>query len=105
MSINLEEMSLPQLRDLRHQVDRAISSFEDRRKKEAMAELEAKAREMGFTLAELTGVGRKRRAGAVAVAKYANPADASQTWSGRGRRPQWVRDALDAGRDLSDLEV
>ncbi|WP_425415751.1 H-NS family nucleoid-associated regulatory protein [Paracoccus chinensis] len=26
-----------------------------------------------------------------------------QTWSGRGRRPQWINEALEAGRTLDDL--
>ena len=37
--------------------------------------------------------------------KYANPADTSQTWTGRGRKPQWVQAALDAGKSLEDLAI
>ena len=37
--------------------------------------------------------------------KYCNPADKSETWAGRGVRPQWVVDALRAGKTLADLEV
>lgn len=33
--------------------------------------------------------------------KYAD--DAGNTWSGRGRKPGWVKDALAAGRSLNDL--
>ena len=40
-----------------------------------------------------------------ADAKYANPEDASQTWSGRGRRPRWVTEQLDAGRSLDDFRI
>lgn len=90
-------------------VDRAIASFEDRKRKEALARLEEQAREMGFSLSELTGTGRKRRgAGAVAAkgaAKYANPANPADTWSGRGRRPAWVNAALEAGKGLDDLAI
>jgi DNA-binding protein H-NS len=35
--------------------------------------------------------------------KYRNPADASQTWTGTGRKPAWVRDALASGKTLADL--
>ena len=66
--------------------------------------LEEKARAMGFSLAELTGTAAPRKR-SVAVAKYANPADASETWSGRGRKPRWFADALAAGRPESDLLV
>ena len=36
--------------------------------------------------------------------KYRNPDDPSQTWSGRGRRPRWVTQALEGGRTLDDLQ-
>lgn len=39
------------------------------------------------------GAGKKAAAGPVA-AKYRNPADPSQTWSGRGRQPAWFAAAL-----------
>ncbi|NEX48122.1 H-NS histone family protein [Pseudotabrizicola algicola] len=104
MDINLNELSLKELKDLQSQVAKAINGYEDRRKKEALAELEEKARAMGFSLAELTGVssGRKR---SPAVAKYANPDDPSDTWSGRGRKPRWFEAALQAGKKAEDLAL
>lgn len=38
-------------------------------------------------------------------AKYRNPADASQTWSGRGREPGWFKDAIAAGRSAESMLV
>jgi DNA-binding protein H-NS len=104
MEIELDRLSLKELKDLRAKVDRAISGFEDRKKKEALAELEETARKMGYSLAELTSLTgvRKRRP---AAPKYANPADATDTWSGRGRRPRWVTAALAAGKSLEDLAI
>ena len=34
---------------------------------------------------------------------YRNPANASQTWSGRGKQPKWILDALGQGLRLEDL--
>ena len=104
MSIDINSLSLKELKDLQSQVAKAIASFEDRKKKEAIAELEEIARAKGFSLAELTGasVARKR---APASAKYANPADASDTWSGRGRKPRWFVAALASGQQPEDLAV
>lgn len=104
MAIDLNDLSLKELRDLQSQVAKAISNFEDRRKKQALAELEEKAREMGFSLAELTGSTPVRKR-TPAVAKYANPSDQSDTWSGRGRKPRWFVAALAAGRKPDDLMV
>ena len=104
MAINLNEMSLKELKDLHGQVAKAISSFEDRKKKEALAELEEKARELGFSLSELTGTAAPRKR-APASAKYANPADSSDTWSGRGRKPRWFAAALNAGKSPEHLAI
>lgn len=38
-------------------------------------------------------------------AKYENPADPAQKWTGKGRKPQWVIDALAAGTTLEALLI
>lgn len=97
MSLDLNSMSLKELKDLQGQVNRAIANFEDRKKKQALAELEEKARELGFSLAELTGTTAPRKR-APATAKFANPTNPAETWSGRGRKPRWFSDAVAAGK-------
>lgn len=104
MSVDLNTLSLKELKELQSQVAKTIAGFEDRKKKEAIAELEERARTLGFSLAELTGtvVPRKR---APATAKYANPANPADTWSGRGRKPRWFDAALKAGKRPDDMAV
>jgi DNA-binding protein H-NS len=49
---------------------------------------------------------KKRKAAAPkapAAAKYAD--GQGNTWVGRGKRPQWLRDALAAGKQLSEFAV
>ena len=52
---------------------------------------------------------RRRRRGAAkvvkapVVVKFRN--DSGGTWGGRGKRPQWLRDALTGGKQLSDFLV
>ncbi len=104
MKIDLSTMSLKDLKDLQKQVARQIEGFEDRKKREALAVVEEKAKALGFSLSELVGVaGAKKRK--PAKPKYANPADKSQTWTGRGRKPRWVEAALKAGKKLDDLAI
>ena len=103
--MDLDALSLKELKKLQGDVAKAISTYEDRMKKEALAELEAKAREMGFNLGELLGgVKGKRSAGTVAP-KYAHPENPSVPWPGRGRKPKWVVEALEAGKSLEDLAI
>lgn len=102
--MDLNDLSLKELRDLQSQVAKAISTFEDRRKKEALAELEDKARSLGFSLSELTGlsIGRKK---SPTAAKYANPLNPDETWSGRGRKPRWYIDAVETGKAPEELAI
>ncbi len=107
--IDLDSLSRADLAKLRADVDRAIAGAAEA------------AREHGFSLAELTGgaspgraTGAKRagRSGtsdssspAPSEAKYRNPENPEQTWSGRGRRPQWVHGATANGRALEELAI
>ncbi|NBE07284.1 H-NS histone family protein [Paragemmobacter ruber] len=104
MNVDLNAMSLKELKELQGQVAKAIANFEDRKKKAALAELEEKARELGFSLAELTGATAPRKR-APATARFANPANPADTWSGRGRKPRWFAEALAAGRKPEDLAI
>ena len=99
---NLEEMSLEELKQLEKDVAKAIKGFEARKRKEALAALEATAGEHGFALSELVG-GTKTKF--KASPKYRHPENAELTWSGRGRKPQWFNELLEAGRTPEDLEI
>lgn len=104
--VDLDAMSLDELKALHKQVTKAIESYEDRKKREAMAELEAKARDLGFSLDQLLGISAKgNKARAKAAPKYAHPENPDMTWSGRGRKPSWVVEALASGKTYEDLTI
>ncbi|SDX13246.1 DNA-binding protein H-NS [Ruegeria halocynthiae] len=105
MAIDLEKMSRKELLELRNQVEKALKSAETRERKEALKAAEKAAAEFGFSLSELPLDGIKPSKGAKTKPKYHNPNDPSQTWTGRGRKPQWIHDALKAGADITDLEI
>lgn len=104
VNIDLNNLSLKDLKDLQSQVAKAITSFEDRRKREAIAELEEIARAKGFSLSELTGAAPIRKR-SPSTAKYANPANKADTWSGRGRKPRWFSEALAKGKRPEDMSI
>ena len=101
----LESMDLEELKELRKKIDRAIASYQTRKRQEALSAVEQAAKEHGFKLAELLGERKAGKGGKSprGTTKYVNPENPKQTWSGRGRRPQWVNDALEAGRTLDEM--
>ncbi len=105
MGMNLSEMSRKELLELQVGVEDALKAAEVRERQEALAAVEKAAAEYGFSLADLSGDNRKSTKGTKAAAKYRNPANPEQTWTGRGRKPQWIHDSLAAGADITDLEI
>ncbi len=106
MAYNLGDMSLKELKKLEREVAAAIDGFDARSKAAAIAGLEAHARQLGFSLAELTGTAVKTKGTRTpAKAKYRNPADPTETWSGRGRKPAWFNAAIEQGATPTSLEV
>ncbi len=103
MDINLNTLSLKELKELATQVSRSIATFEDRKKREARAKVEEAARELGYSLNELAE--GAPRAKSSSVPKYANPANRKETWTGKGRQPGWFKAAIAAGKSPGDLAV
>jgi len=101
MAIDLEKLTLEELKELNKQVELAIRGFEKRRKKEALHAAQKAAQELGFSLDEILN----EKSGSKGLPKYANPANPDQTWTGRGRQPGWVKEALAEGKSLEDLAI
>ncbi len=104
MAVDLEKMSIKELKTLQTQVSKQIEGYEERKKREAVKALEDKAKSLGFSLNELVGIKTTRKR-APAKPKYANPGNKSETWTGRGRRPRWVEAALKSGKSLEDMAI
>lgn len=103
MKIDLEKLSKDELLALQKDVAKALKTLDARRKAEAKKAAEAAVREYGFSLDDLLdGKGPK---GSKGIAKYRNPDDPSQTWTGRGRKPNWINAALKKGKSLDDLKI
>jgi DNA-binding protein H-NS len=91
----------------------AVQQKRRQEKRQALKEqIEGTVKEHGISLAELfpqTGRDKSqrkdKRAGGGQKVKYRNPADSSQTWSGKGRKPAWLVDSLTSGKTLEDFKI
>lgn len=102
MNIDFDNLSREELSQLIANAQKALKTVDARRRAEAKRAAELAAKEYGFSLDEVMEAGAKGSKGAP---KYANPADPSQTWTGRGRKPNWVIEALESGKSLDDLAL
>ncbi|MBQ2260861.1 MAG: H-NS histone family protein [Loktanella sp.] len=110
MTKDLSAMTRAELEKLKLQVEKALVEVAEKDRKAALAAAEKAASDHGFSLAELTGAantGRKGKSGpkSAAPAKYRNPADPAQTWTGKGRQPQWFKSALADGTSPEAMEI
>ena len=102
--LDLDALDLSELKLLSKKVDKAIVDFEKRRKEAALDELREVAKRNGLNLNDLQGMLNTSSSKAVAgEPRYRNPDDPDDTWTGRGRRPRWVIDHLEAGVSLKSL--
>ncbi len=106
--INLGKLSDKELKALRHRIENELRNSRTRAIAAATQELQDVvqkiARKHGLTVSEVLGKRRKSRTSPV-PAKYRNPNDPSQTWSGRGRRPAWFLEATKYGASAECLEI
>jgi DNA-binding protein H-NS len=100
--------------ELKEQAEKLLAQAEELREKEiadAIADIKQKialyglsAEELGLASRGSSGPGRARAKSAPAAIKYRGPN--GETWSGgRGRKPQWVTQALQEGRSLEEFAV
>lgn len=100
--------------ELKEQAEKLLAEAEKLREQEiadAIADIKRKIELYGLTAADLglsRGVGpgsyRPKSARPAAAVKYRGPN--GETWSGgRGRKPQWVTEALQQGRSLEEFAV
>jgi DNA-binding protein H-NS len=95
MAKDPERMSFKELQEYELKVKKAKASVQERSRSELRQKLESVAANAGFKIGDLFG-GRGGKGRKVA-AKYANPDNPSETWTGRGRQPRWLAARLRAG--------
>ncbi|OVE50423.1 H-NS family nucleoid-associated regulatory protein [Chromobacterium violaceum] len=102
--MDLQALSFVELKDLLAQVQAEIGQREKAEKAEAKSKILELAKAHGLSLDELFKQAETKVKKPV-EAKYRHPADASLTWSGRGRKPLWVQELLDQGKTLEELAI
>jgi DNA-binding protein H-NS len=107
-TVDLSKYNLAELKGLQHDIEQQIKSRQQQDVRKAREQIMSIAQDLGISIEDLmqnaSGKG-KGSTGQKVLAQYKNPADESLTWTGRGRQPRWVVDALANGKTLDDLRI
>ena len=71
--------------------------------------IEAETRQLKDRLDELSRTfvpqSRESRRYPKVLPKFQNPKQPGQTWAGRGKRPRWFTEMIEAGMNIDDLRI
>lgn len=121
MAIDVSRMSAKDLQVLIRNAQREKTRKEKRKPVATVRkQVERFVRTAGYTIAELFGavgfervgkstakksIKKKASPGQRIAPKYRNHADATQTWTGRGRQPRWLAAAIKEGVSLESFRI
>ncbi len=99
-SSDLEKMTYAELTEMEAKIERIKLEKQNSERAAVRKQLMDIAKEHGFDIRELMD-GRKKGKGTVA-AKYSDPKNPENTWTGRGRMPRWMVAATRGGKASKD---
>ncbi len=99
-SSDLEKMTYAELTEMEAKIERIKLVKQNSERTAVRKQLMDMAKEHGFDIRELMD-GRKKGKGTVA-AKYRDPKNPENTWTGRGRMPRWMVAATKGGKASKD---
>ena len=102
-SYDLKSMSMDELWSLHEFVASALSrkvSAEKARLDERLRQLD-----LGAVPSNVRKKSHARRPYPQVFPRYRNPAQPSETWAGRGKKPRWLTAQLKSGKQIDDFRI
>lgn len=102
---------LPSLLAQKAELDKQIEKALAEEKADAIGQIKQVMQDYGITVEDLTAAPKRGRKAGTADAGERKPVapkyrdEAGNTWTGRGKQPKWVADALAGGLTLEDLLI
>ncbi len=108
-SVNLQQWEKSDLLVLQKMLTQELERRNNQSKKEAMQKINAICQNMGVPMLEILGMTGLQRTGPkkgtkVAI-RYQHPQRKELIWTGRGRQPVWMREWLEAGGTIDELDL
>lgn len=105
--VDLSKLTIEELQDLAREIENEIVTRREADRERIVQQMRDLAASVGMTLEDFLRQerGRGRAVPSAAAVKYRHPDNPALTWSGRGKRPNWVNEALASGKTLEDLQA
>ena len=111
MTIDLSALTVEELNGVIAQAQQLIKAKRKTSIKQARAKIEQMAADLGVSVAELLAsnsgdtkpVSTKEKK--KVEPRYRNPANAEETWTGRGKQPRWLAAKIAEGAKLEDFLI
>ncbi|MFO1433202.1 MAG: H-NS histone family protein [Candidatus Competibacteraceae bacterium] len=101
--INLYDLSIQELQALSRDIEGELKRRGDEERKKVLAQMKELAASVDMTLEEVIAYSSTKKT--KGEPKYQNPENPKQTWTGRGKRPSWIKAALEQGKSLDELRI
>lgn len=102
---DFNNLSEEQIQALIGDAEKALKERQNSKRKEVLAQIRELAASIGVTVEIQDGEKKTERKTSKVAARYRNPANSAQTWTGRGLAPKWMQELLAAGRDKAEFEI
>ena len=102
--IDLSNFPTPDLKELAKSIDKELRQREVEERKNVKARIRELAASIGMTPEEVLGIESAQK-GTAGEPKFRNPVNPEQTWTGKGKRPNWMNEALAQGKSLEELKT
>ena len=104
MTMDLSKLSLNDLKKLQQDIEALIANQGKEAVVRARKDILAIAQSVGLTVDQLLD-GKPAKTVKKVAAQYQNPENSAEQWTGRGRKPRWIVEAMQGGAKLEDLKT
>lgn len=101
--IDLNNLNVDELRAITENAQQLIAEKQHQRLYDAYIQFEKIAEESNASIEDILQAGEKLEK--KRSIKYRNSENDEETWTGRGRKPTWLVEALGAGHKLEDFAI
>lgn len=102
--INIQELSTVELQKLITDAQAELETKQNGMRKDVIAQIKELASSINVTV-EIIEDKKSKKTKSFVPAKYANPNNPSDTWTGRGLAPKWMQALIAEGRSKDEFLI